>query len=174
METVFLQRLYVFFVIEMGTRRVYLAGVTAHPTGPWVEQQARNLLMDLEDRVDRFRFLIRNRDATFTPAFDAVFTAVGVDVLRTPVRAPRANSIAERWVGTARRELLDHILVVGPRHIERVLAVFVTHYNDRRPHRALRQSAPLRSVPDVATDPRTQVRRVDRIGGVIHEYALVA
>ena len=130
--------------------------------------------MDLDDQVDRFRFLIRDRDAKFAPAFDAVLTAVGVQILRTPIRAPRANSIAGRWVGTARRELLDHILVVGPRHLEEVLAVFVTHYNHRRPHRALRQCAPLRSVPDLAPDPRTPVRRVDRLGGVIHEYALVA
>ena len=161
-------------MIELGTRRVYLAGVTAHPTGQWVTQQARNLLMDLEDRIDRFRFLIRDRDAKFTPAFDAVFTAVGVQILRTPVRAPRANSIAERWVGTARRELLDRLLILGPRHLEEVLAEFVAHYNTRRPHRALRQCAPLRSVPDLASDPRTRVQRVDRLGGVIHEYALVA
>ena len=137
-------------------------------------QQARNLLMDLEDRIDRFRFLIRDRDAKFTPAFDAVLTAVGVQILRTPIRAPRANAIAERWVGTARRELLDPLLILGPRHLEEALAEFVTHYNHRRPHRALRQCAPLRSVPDLAPDPRTPVRRVDRLGGVIHEYALVA
>ena len=173
-ETVFLQRLYVFFVIELGTRRVYLAGVTAHPTGDWVTQQARHLLIGLDDHVDRFRFLIRNRDAKFTPAFDAVFTAVGVTILRTPIRAPRANAIAERWVGTARRELPDRLLVLGPRHLEEALAEFVAHHNTRRPHRALQQSAPLHSLPNVAPDPRTQVRRIDRLGGVIHEYALVA
>jgi putative transposase len=141
-DTVFLKRLYVLFVIEVATRRVQVLGVTAHPVGEWVAQQARNLLMG-DDRAGRFRFLVRDRDTKFTAAFDAVFAAEGIEVLRTPVRAPQANAYAERWVGTVRRELLDRMLILGCWQLRSVLAEYVDHYNVHRPHRALGQAPPL-------------------------------
>jgi hypothetical protein len=127
-DTVFLQRLYVLFVIEVASRRVHVLGVTPHPAGDWVAQQARNLLMELQDRVGRFRFLVRDRDTKFTAAFDAVFVAEAIQVLPTPMRAPRANAYAERWVGTARRELLDRMLILGGRQLRAVLAEYADHY----------------------------------------------
>jgi putative transposase len=173
-DTVFLRRLYVLFFIEHGTRRVHLAGITAHPAGEWVTQQARNLLMTLEGRGDDFTFLIRDRDTKFTAAFDAVFTAVGVRIIRTPVRAPRANAIAERWISSARRECLDRILITGERHLRLVLSEYADHYNVHRPHRTLRQSPPAgrKHPPDLGTNVR--VLRRDRLGGLIHEYTQVA
>ena len=130
------------FVIEHGTRRVHLAGITAHPAGERVTRQARNLLMNLEDRADGLKFLIRDRDTKFTAAFDAVFTAAGVRIIRTPVRAPRANAIAERWIASARRECLDRMLITGERHLRLVLSEYLDHYSTCRPHRALHQSPP--------------------------------
>ena len=137
-DTVVRHRLYVLFFIEHGTRRVRLAGIPAHPTGEWVAQQARNLLMDFGDRADGVKFLIRDRDAKFT----AVFAAAGLRIIKSPVRAPRANAIAERWVGSARRECLDRILVTGERHLRLVLGEYTDHYNSHRPHRSLQQEPP--------------------------------
>ena len=172
-DTVLLRRLYILLVIEHGRRRVHLAGITAHPTGAWVTQQARNLLMDLADRADRFRFLIRDRDSKFTAAFDAVFAGADIRVIRTPVRAPRANAIAERFMGTLRRECLDHLLITGPRHLDIVLHEYVQHFNMHRPHRSLDQRPPAASTP-----PRSwacaRVLRQDRLGGLVHEYVQVA
>jgi putative transposase len=132
-DTLLGQRLYVLFFVEHATRRVHLLGVTANPSGAWVAQQARNLLMDLDERVAAFHFLIRDRDAKFTDVFDAVFTSEGIRILRTPVRAPRANAIAERCIGTVRREVLDRILILNRRHLEHVLAEYTTHFNQHRP-----------------------------------------
>src|SRR6188472_2491162 len=146
-DTVFLRRLYILLVIEHGRRRVHLAGITAHPTGFWVTQQARNFLMDLGDRADRFRFLIRDRDSKFTAAFDAVFTGADIRIIRPPIRAPRANAIAERFIGTLRRECLDQLLITGPRHLKQVLQEFLEHYNTHRPHRSLNQQPPAGHTP---------------------------
>jgi putative transposase len=162
-DTVLLRRLYVLFVIEVATHRVYLLGVTAHPVGEWVTQQARNLLMELEDRVGQLRFLVRDRDTKFTVAFDAVFAAAGIRALRTPVRAPRANAYAERWVGTVRRELLDRMLIFGCWQLRAVLAEYVDHYNGHRPHRALGQAPPLGPVDPPVILPAGRVARRDRL-----------
>jgi len=148
-------------------------GVTAHPTGGWVTQQARNLLMDLEDHADRFRFLIRDRDSKFSAAFDAVFAAADIRIVRTPVRAPRANAIAERWIGTLRRECLDHLLISGPRHLAVVLREYAVHYNTHRPHRSLQQHPPGGRTPPPSGATVQPLRR-DRLGGLVHEYLQVA
>jgi len=173
-DTVLLKRLYVLFVIEVASRQVQVLGVTPHPMGQWVTQQARNLLMTLDDRAGRFRFLVRDRDTKFTAAFDAVFAAEAIQVLMTPVRAPRANAYAERWVGTVRREVLDRMLILGCRQLRSVLADYVDHYNGHRPHRALGQAPPLGSGEAVVLVPAGRVVRRDRLGGVIHEYGQVA
>ena len=141
-DTVLLRRLYVLFFIELDTRRVHLAGVTANPTGQWVTQQARNLFMTIGERLSGRRFLICDRDTKFSAAFDGVFTSEGLRVLRTPVRAPQANAYAERWVGTVRRDCLDWILIFGRCHLEMVLTSYLKHYNTHRPHRALELRAP--------------------------------
>ena len=173
-DTVFLRRLYVLFFIEHGTRRVHLAGITAHPTGEWVTQQARNLLMSLGDRADGLKFLIRDRDAKFTAAFDAVLTAVGVRIIKTPIRAPRANAIAERWISSARRECLDRMLITSERHLRLVLGEYIDHYNVHRPHRTLCQSPPAGREHPPTLGANVRVLRRDRLGGLIHEYAQVA
>jgi transposase InsO family protein len=173
-DTVFLRRLYVLFFIEHGTRRVHLAGITARPSGEWVTQQARNLLMNLEEHADGLKFLIRDRDAKFTAPFNAVFTAIGVRIIKTPVRAPRANAIAGRWIGTARRECLDRILITSERHLRLVLSEYADHYNTHRPHRALQQAPPAGRPHPLTPAADVRVLRRDRLGGLIHEYSQVA
>jgi putative transposase len=132
------------------------------------------LLMDLADHTEQVKFLIRDRDAKFTDTFDAIFASEGIRILRTPVRAPRANAFAERWIGTVRRELLDRMLVLGRRHLETVLTGYVAHYNQHRPHRALGQAPPVGAVPEPVSAASERVVRLDRLGGLIHEYAQVA
>jgi putative transposase len=141
-DKVFLRRLYVLFFIEHDTRRVHLAGATANPDSRWVTRQARNLLLELEERGRRVRFLLRDRDAKFSRRFDDVFRLEGGEVLMTPVQAPKANAYAERWVCTVRAECLDWLLIVGRTHLEQVLRVYVEHYNRHRPHRSLGLEAP--------------------------------
>jgi transposase InsO family protein len=170
-ETVFLKTLYVLFFIELSTRRVHLAGTTSRPDSAWVTQQARNLAYTecLEDK----HTLLRDRDSKFCGPFDEVFRTEGLNVVRTPVRAPKANAVAERWIGSAQRECLDHILILDSRHLQRVLAVYVDHYNRARPHRALDLDPPdLPSSAEGAVGSR--VRRRDILGGLIHDYQRVA
>jgi transposase InsO family protein len=178
-ETVGLTRLYVLFVVEVERRRVHLAGITAHPTVAWVTPQARNLLMDLDEQPHRFRHLIRDRDAKFTAAFDAVFASAGVEVVQTPPRVPQANAFAERWVRTVRSDCLDWTLIWSERQLHRVLTEYLAHYNSVRPHRALDLQPPaaVRTLTAVgaATAPTTvDVERVDVLGGLIHEYRRAA
>jgi len=171
-DTVWLRRLYVLFFIEMDTRRVHLAGVTANPDGAWVAQQARNLLLVLGERGRQLRFLLRDRDAKFSRAFDDVFRSEGAAVLVTPVQAPNANAYAERWIRTVRAECLDWLLIVGRAHLEQVLRVYVDHYNTHRPHRALELEPPEPAASlTLVTNQRTRVHRRDRLGGLLHEYA---
>jgi putative transposase len=174
-ETLRLKTLYVLFFIELHTRRVHVAGVTAHPDSAWVTQQARNLAISPEGRVASARYLIHDRDAKYSGPFDEVFRTEGVEVIRTPIRAPRANAFAERWVRTVRTECLDWILVRGRRHLERVLRAYASHYNGGRPHRGLRLATPERpeSTPSAPTKA-TGLLRCDILGGVIHEYERAA
>jgi putative transposase len=173
-DTVFLRRLYVLFVIEHHHRRVHLAGVTACPTAAWTVQQARNTLMDFGKRTDGLKFLIRDRDAKYTDAFDAIFTAAGTRIITTPVRAPRANAICERWIASARRECTDRILISGRRHLHHTLSEYVDHYNTHRPHRTLGQRPPDGRSHITPTGDNVRVLRRDRLGGLLHEYSQVA
>jgi putative transposase len=166
-----LQRVYAFFVMEVGSRYVHVLGVTSHPDGAWTIQQARNLLMDLGERTECFRFLIRDRAGQFTDAFDAVFATAGIEVVKIPPRSPRANAYAERWVGTVRSEVTDRMLIVGQRHLRAVLNEYVAHYNQHRPHRARNLSPPFSPVsPPVAEPGKQTIQRRRILGGLISEY----
>jgi putative transposase len=171
-DTVLLQRVYVLFVMELQTRTVHIVGLTTHPTGAWTVQQARNLLMDLGERAGGFKFLIRDRDGKFTAVFDEVFAGNGTRVIKTPVRSPQANAFAERFVGTLRRECLDHLLILGERHLRKVLAEFACHYNGHRPHQGLQQDPPRKTVGAVDFTARIERRQV--LGGLISEYRRAA
>jgi putative transposase len=177
-DTVLLRRLYVLVFICIGSRRIEYVACTSNPDGAWMMQQARNLLMDLDDRSQRPRFLIHDRDAKFSRAFDAVLHGEGIRVIRTPLRAPNANAHIERWVGSVRRECLDRLLIFSRRQLERVLRVYVRHYNEQRPHRALDLQAPdPRTMPSTRGQPAgsaTAIRRQDLLGGLIHEYEAAA
>ena len=176
-ETVSLRRLYVLFYIELGSRRVHLAGCTPNPDSAWVTQQARQLAWTLAEQATPLRFLIRDRDSKFTRDFDTVFRSEGVEIIRTPIRSPKANAIAERFVRTVRAECLDWLLILNRRHLERVLRVYVDHYNRQRPHRALNLRPPDPEHPTLrlASSARpADVMRRDRLGGLIHEYSLAA
>jgi transposase InsO family protein len=172
-DTVFPKRPYVLFVMEIQTRRVHILGITAHPTGAWTAQQARNLLMNLGDRAARFRFLIRDRDSKFTTVFDEVFVGSGVRVIKTPVRSPQANSFAERYAGTLRRECLDHLLIHGERHLRQILAEYARHYNEHRPHQSREQRPPLHD-PGQPVDVTARIVRRQVVHGLISEYRRAA
>ena len=172
-DTVLLHRIYVLFAVEVQTRYVHVLGVPAHPDGAWTIQQARNLLADLGDRAAEFRFLVRDRGGQFTAAFDAVLADAGIRVARIPPRCPRANAYAERWVRTVRTELTDRILVTGERHLRRLLAGYVRHYNTQRPHRGhdLRPPRPATPIPDI---PAARVVRQPVLNGLINQYRSAA
>ncbi len=165
------------FFIELDSRRLHFAGATARPNGQWIAQQARNLVWRLSERATPVQYLIRDRDSKFTRSFDEIFNSEEIHVIRTPIRAPKANAHAERCVRTMRRERLDWILIRGRRHLERVLRIYIDHYNARRPHRSLELRPPRPEQPAltlVAPTPNNAVKRRDRLGGLIHEYTRAA
>jgi putative transposase len=175
-DTVLLRRLYALIIIEHGTRRIHLAGITANPDGAWTTQVARNFLMDLGQRTTSVKFLIRDRAGQFTDSFDAVFTADGIRILASPPQAPRANAICERMIGTLRREVLDRLLIVNEHHLRQVLTEYLLHYNRARPHRALDQLAPDQAgtqPPEPINLAEHRIRRKKVLGGLTHEYQIV-
>jgi putative transposase len=177
-DTVWLRRLYVLVFLSVGSRRIEYLACTSNPNTAWMLQQARNLLMELDDRDRQVRFLIHDRDAKFPRAFDALLGIEEIKVIRTPVQAPNANAHMERWVGSVRRECLDRLLIVGRRQLEHVLRVYILHYNRQRPHRALDLRPPDASAPSPVRTESTphalHVSRRDLLGGLIHEYELAA
>jgi len=175
-DTVLLRRVYALIVIEHGTRRAHLAGITAHPDGAWTTQAARNFLMDVGQRVASLKFMIRDRAGQFTGSFDAVFQAEAIRILASPPQAPRANAICERMIGTLRRELFDRLLIVNEHHLRRVLTEYLRHYNTARPHRALGQLAPAQAHtrPPEINLAEHRIHRKQVLGGLTHEYQIAA
>jgi transposase InsO family protein len=174
-ETVALKRLYVSFVVEVGSRRVHILGVTEHPTAAWATQLARNFLADVGDRAGWFRYLIRDRDSIFTEAFDAVFAAVNIEIKKSAPQCPKMNAFAERWVKTVRAECTDRMLIVGDRHLRVVLEHYAEHYNAGRSHQGhgLSLRAPLDD-PDIIPFPAQRIARTKILGGLINEYDAAA
>ncbi len=166
-ETLRLKTVYVLFFIEIGTRRVHLAGCTRHPTGAWVAQQARQLVWKLQEEGQGIRFLLHDRDTKFSANFDAVFVSERIEVILTPYRTPNANAFAERWVRSVREECLDHLLIINERHLEHVLGEYSRYYNQARPHQGLRQRIP---EPAYQQPNHGVVHRRDVLGGLIHDY----
>ena len=164
------------FFLELSSRRVHFAGCTTNPDGRWTTQQARQLAWSLSERATPARFLIHDRDSKFSRAFDDVFRSEGVEIIRTPFRAPNANAFAERWVGTIRRDCLDWLLIARRRQLEHVLRVYVDHYNAHRPHRALGLTPPTAEhrLHLIGSNPPDQLHRRDRLGRLIHEYTQAA
>jgi transposase InsO family protein len=176
-DTVLLRRIYALIVIEHGTRRVHLAGITANPDGAWTTQAARNFLMDPGQRPASLKFLIRDRAGQSTGSFDAVFTAEGIRIPASPPQAPRANAICERVTGTLRREVFDRLLIVHEHHLRRVLTEYLRHYNTARPHRGLGQLAPAQAEtrpPEPINLAEHQIRPKQVLGGLINEYQIAA
>ncbi|WP_207921493.1 integrase core domain-containing protein [Micromonospora sp. KC721] len=169
LDTILLQRLYALVIMEVTTRRVHLLGVTAHPTGQWVTQQASNLTMDLGEHANQFRFLIRDRDRTYTAAFDHVLTTEGITVVKTPPRTPQANCLIERRGRSLRHECTDHVSIYNERHALTVVGQYVDHFNNHRPHQG-RQEQPPSHEPAVVIPMDKPLRRRRRLGGVINEY----
>lgn len=167
-------RMYVLAVIEHRTRRIRILGATAHPTASWVVQAAKNLVMDLEDARCRARFLIRDRDGKFPELFDSVLANAGIEIVLTGVRMPRMNAIMERWVQTCWHELLDRTLIWNQRHLLHALREFEAFYNEHRPHQGIANARPVRPLPPPITDPDQisdlEIRRHQRLGGILHEY----
>jgi putative transposase len=169
-ETIRLQTVYVLFFIELGTRRVYLAGCTAHPTSAWVTQEARNLAWNMQDLRDQelpVHFLIHDRDAKFSTSFNTVFASEGIEAVLTPYPSPKANAYAERWVRTVREECLDRLLILGETHLARVLREYVDYYNQARPHQGIQQRCP---IPIEHSRKEGPVKYRDVLGGIIHDY----
>jgi transposase InsO family protein len=177
-DTVWLQRLYVLVFLSLGNRRIEYLACTSKPNTDWMLQQARNLLMDIDDRDRQARFLIHDRDAKFPRAFDPLLANDGIKVIRTPVQAPNANAHMEHWIGSVRRECLDRLLIVGRHQLEHVLRVYVKHYNRQRPHRSLDlkppESTACSAVRADSTPRALPVNRRDLLGGLLHEYELAA
>jgi transposase len=174
-EIITLKTLYVLVWIELRTRKVHLGGATSNPDSAWVAQQGRNLAMALQEEGRSLRFLIHDRDTKFTGPFDEVFLSEGMRIVLTPIRAPNANAFCERWVGTVRAECLDWTLVLGRRHLERVLRTYIAHYNEARPHRGLHLRTPIGNPSPAASDLRAAgVCRRDVLGGLVHEYRAAA
>ena len=170
-ETRRLNTLYVFFLMEVGTRRIHLAGITPHPTSAWVNQQARNFLWQREEMNCATRFLIRDRDSKYTAVFNAIFEAEGIDIIKTPVRVPKANAFAERWIRAVRQECLDRLIILDQRLLHYILTEYLSYYNCARPHQGLEQRT---AIPLPVSDPQGQIERRDILHGLIHDYRRVA